>query len=744
MQEIQGFVDTIVYQNDENGYAIARIKDRDETITIVGYIPYLSEGQSLKLIGEWTAHPTFGQQFKVQSWSELLPDSVKGIERYLASGVIAGIGPVTAKKIVDKFGEDTLDILDKDISRLKEIEGIGNKKIEVISESFSKQHEIRNIMIFLQNYGISPNQCGKIYKRFGSDSIRVVRENPYILTEEVAGIGFKTADKIARSLGIDDNSAFRIESGIKYIINQFCALGNTYIPKEKLVKNCVDTLGVTQEEIDEGIYTCAMEGKIKVENIEEESCVYTLPYYYCELGVTKKIIEITLSDYEPVDIDVEAEIKAFEKNRGVSFAPSQKEAIKAAFDNGVEIITGGPGTGKTTIINCIAEIFEKADMKILLGAPTGRAAKRMSEATGREAKTIHRLLEMGVGDSEDDMMFSRGENAPLECDVLIVDEASMIDIMLMHNLLKAVTQGTRIIIVGDVDQLPSVGPGNVLRDFIESGWIKVIRLKEIFRQSKESMIIVNAHRINEGEMPVINARGNDFYFIKEDDQGRILNTLVDLLKKRLPSFNKNWDPNKNIQILSPMRKGILGISNLNIRLQEILNPPAPEKTEKECKEVVFRVGDKVMQTKNNYSLKWTRVSGVGDEEGVGIFNGDMGYIEEIDEDENTITIIFDEERKVVYESMYIEEIDLAYAITIHKSQGSEFPVVVIPVFPGPPMLMNRNLLYTGITRAKQMVVLVGSQKSLSSMVNNNRSFERYSMLKWRIMDIVQHGLEKNT
>jgi exodeoxyribonuclease V alpha subunit len=744
MQEIQGFVDTIVYQNDENGYAIARIKDRDETVTIVGYIPYLSEGQSLKLIGEWTAHPTFGQQFKVQSWEELLPDSVKGIERYLASGVISGIGPVTAKKIVDKFGVDTLDILDKDISRLKEIEGIGKKKIEVISESFSKQHEVRNIMIFLQNYGISPNQCGKIYKRFGSDSIRVVRENPYILTEEVAGIGFKTADKIARSLGIDENSAFRIESGIKYIINQFCALGNTYMPKEKLVKNCVDTLGVTQQEIEEGIYSCAMEGKIKVENIEEESCVYTLPYYYCELGVTKKIIEITLNEYEPVDIDVEAEIKAFEKNRGVSFAPSQKEAIKAAFDNGVEIITGGPGTGKTTIINCIAEIFEKAEMKILLGAPTGRAAKRMSEATGREAKTIHRLLEMGVSDGEDEMMFSRGENAPLECDVLIVDEASMIDIMLMHNLLKAVTQGTRIIIVGDVDQLPSVGPGNVLRDFIESGWIKVIRLKEIFRQSKESMIIVNAHRINEGEMPVINARDNDFYFIKEDDQGRILNTLVDLLRKRLPAFNKNWDPNKNIQILSPMRKGILGISNLNIRLQEILNPPAPEKTEKECKEVVFRVGDKVMQTKNNYSLKWTRVSGVGDEEGVGIFNGDMGYIDEIDEDENTVTIIFDEERKVVYDSMYIEEIDLAYAITIHKSQGSEFPVVVIPVFPGPPMLMNRNLLYTGITRAKQMVVIVGSQKSLSAMVSNNRSFERYSMLKWRIMDIVQHGLEKNT
>jgi exodeoxyribonuclease V alpha subunit len=743
MQEIQGFVDTIVYQNDENGYAIARIKDRNEIITIVGYIPYLSEGQNLKLFGEWTVHPTFGQQFKVQNWEELMPDTVKGIERYLASGVITGIGPITAKKIVDRFGEDTLEILDKDISRLKEIEGIGNKKIEVISESFSKQHEIRNIMIFLQNYGISPNQCAKIYKRFGSDSIRVVRENPYILTEEVSGIGFKTADKIARSLGIEVNSSFRIESGIKYIVNQFCAMGNTYMPKDKLVKSCTDTLGVAEQEIEAGIYSCAVEGRIKVENVEEESCVFTLPYYYCELGVTKKIIEINLNKFDPVDIDVDLEIKAFEEKRGVTFAPSQKEAIKGAFSNGIEIITGGPGTGKTTIINCIAEIFEKAGMDLLLGAPTGRAAKRMTEATGREAKTIHRLLEMGVGEDEDDMLFSKGENAPLECDVLIVDEASMIDIMLMHNLLKALQQGTRLIIVGDVDQLPSVGPGNVLKDFIESGWLKVVRLREIFRQSKESMIIVNAHKINGGEMPVINARDNDFYFIREDDQERILSTLMELVRKRLPSFNKNWDPHRNIQILSPMRKGVLGISNLNLRLQEMLNPPAPGKTEKDFRETVFRVGDKVMQTKNNYMLKWTRVSGSGDEEGVGIFNGDIGYIDDIDEDGSTMTIIFDEERKVVYDSMYIDEIDLAYAITIHKSQGSEFPVVVIPLFPGPPMLMNRNLLYTGITRAKQMVVLVGSVKSLSSMVNNNRSFERYSMLKWRIMDIVQHGLEKN-
>jgi exodeoxyribonuclease V alpha subunit len=742
MQELEGFVDNIVYQNDENGYAIAKLVDRGESITIVGYIPYLSEGQSLRVFGEWIAHPDYGQQFKVQNSEELLPDSVKGIERYLASGIITGIGPVTAKKIVEKFGTETLEILDKDIERLKEIEGIGDKKILVINESFSKQHEIRNIMIFMQNYGITPNQCGKIYKRFGSDSIKVVRENPYIITEEVSGIGFKTSDKIARSLGVEPNSPFRIESGIKYIINQFCALGNTYMPKEKLIKDGMDILNVSKEEVEEGIYSCAIEGKIKVENVEDETCIFTLPYYYCELGVTKGILQLTLDEYNDLQIDVDEEIEVFEKNHNVKFATSQKEAINGSFNNGVEIITGGPGTGKTTIINCIAEIFERANLKVLLAAPTGRAAKRMTEATGREAKTIHRLLEMGISEDQD-MLFSKGENAPLECDVLIVDEASMIDIMLMHNLLKAVSQGTRLIIVGDVDQLPSVGPGTVLRDFIECGCIKVIRLKEIFRQAKESMIIVNAHKINDGEMPIINAKNNDFYFIKEDDQNNILHTLIELIRKRLPAFNKNWDPNKNIQILSPMRKGILGVSNLNLKLQEILNPAGAYKKEKEYKDMVFRAGDKVMQTKNNYSLKWVRVSGEGESEGMGIFNGDVGYIEEINDDENTITILFDDERKVVYDSIYIDEIDLAYSITIHKSQGSEFPVVVIPVFMGPPMLMNRNLLYTGITRAKQMVVLVGSRKSLKYMIDNNKGFDRYSMLKWRIKDIVEHGLEES-
>lgn len=742
MEELEGFVEAVLYKNDENGYIVAKVKDGEKTVTIVGYIPYLTEGQSFRFLGEWIVHQEYGEQFKVQSAEEVLPDSLKGIERYLSSGVITGIGPVTAKKIVDRFGEDTLKVLENNIERLMEIEGIGEKKIAVICESFNKQFEIRNIMIFMQNYGITPNQCGKIYKRFGSDSIRIIKENPYIITDEISGIGFKTADKIAKNLGVEGTSPYRIESGIKYIINQFCALGNTYMPKEKLIKSGEEILGVSSSEIENGIYSCAVEGKIVVENIEDKPCVFTLPYYYCELGVTKKVIQITLEEYKELNIDLEQEISIFENENSVTFAPSQREAIKGAFVNGVEIITGGPGTGKTTIINCIADIFERSGLKVLMGAPTGRAAKRMAEATGREAKTIHRLLEMGVT-SEDDALFSKGEDSPLECDVLIIDEASMIDIMLMNSILKALNVGTRLIIVGDVDQLPSVGPGNVLRDLIESSWIKVIRLKEIFRQSKESMIIVNAHRINEGEMPIINAKNNDFYFINEDDNEKILQNLIDLIRKRLPSFNKNWDPNKNIQILSPMRKGTLGVLNLNQRLQEILNPQKEGKKERELRNNIFRVGDKVMQTKNNYTLKWVRVSGEGDEEGVGIFNGDMGYVEDINDENNTVTIVFDEERQVVYDNIYIDEVDLAYAITIHKSQGSEFPVVIIPVFMGPPMLMNRNLLYTGITRAKQMVVIVGSKKALHYMVNNHREFDRYSMLKWRIMDIVHHGLEEN-
>ncbi|MCI1945323.1 SF1B family DNA helicase RecD2 [Clostridium luticellarii] len=737
MQDLQGTIEDIIFQNKDNGYVVAKMKEKENTVTIVGCIPYIAEGKNLKVMGEWVLHPQFGRQFKVKASEEIVPDTITGIERYLSSGIISGIGPVTARKIVKKFGKDTLHVLDDDIKRLREIEGIGDKKIALIAESYSRQNEIRNIMIFLQTYGVTPNQCVKIHKKFGADSIGKVKENPYILTEEIGGIGFKTADRIAGSLGIKKNSSFRIQSGIRYVVNQFCSLGNTYMPIDRLIKEGEDILKVTREELEVNIYEDSINGKIKLEKQDDKLCVFPITYYYCELSVTKKILTLAFSSYKDIGFDVNKEIKNFEDKNNIKFAPSQKEAIEGAVKNGVEIITGGPGTGKTTIINCIIQLFEKANCKVLMGAPTGRAAKRMSEATEREAKTIHRLLEMGVESDEEAMFFSRGEESPLKCDVVIIDEASMIDIMLMNNLLKAISVGTRLIIVGDAQQLPSVGPGNVLRDFIDSGCIKVVRLKEIFRQSKESMIIVNAHRINSGEMPILNKKLKDFYFINCREPSAIMDTLIGLIDRRLPNFNKNWNKMQHIQILSPMRKGILGISNLNSRLQEVLNPKSSEKKEKKSGNTVFRTGDRVMQIKNDYTLKWTGVSEQNPEEGIGIFNGDFGYIQSIDEEKNTLTVVFDEDKKVVYDNMHLDELELSYAITIHKSQGSEFPVIILPIFMGPPLLMNRNLLYTAITRAKQMVVLVGDLKALSFMINNNKSFERYSLLKYRIMDIME-------
>ncbi|CAB1253935.1 ATP-dependent RecD-like DNA helicase [Clostridium sp. MT-14] len=737
MQDLQGTIEDVIFQNKDNGYVVAKMKEGENIVTIVGCIPYITEGKNLKVMGEWVLHPQFGRQFKVKVSEEIVPNTITGIERYLASGIISGIGPVTARKIVKKFGEDTLHVLDDNIDRLREIEGIGEKKIALIAESYSRQNEIRNIMIFLQTYGVTPNQCVKIHKKFGSDSVRKVKENPYILTEEIGGIGFKTADRIAASLGIEKNSDFRIQSGIRYVVNQFCSLGNTYMPIDRLIKEGKDILGVTEEELEKNIYENSINGKIKLEKYEDKLCVFPMAYYYCELSVTKKILTLAFSNYENIGFDVNKEIENFENVNHIEFAPSQKEAIEGAVKNGVEIITGGPGTGKTTIINCIIQLFEKANYKVLMGAPTGRAAKRMSEATKREAKTIHRLLDMGVENDEESMFFSRGEESPLQCDVVIIDEASMIDIMLMNNLLKAISVGTRLVIVGDAQQLPSVGPGNVLRDFIDSGCIKVVRLKEIFRQSRESMIIVNAHKINSGEMPILNRKLKDFYFIKCREPSAIMDILMGLIDRRLPNFNKKWNKMQHIQILSPMRKGILGVSNLNSRLQEVLNPKSSEKKEKKIGNTVFRVGDKVMQIKNDYTLKWTGISEQNPEEGIGIFNGDFGYIECIDEEKNTLTVVFDEDKRVVYDSMHLDELDLSYAITIHKSQGSEFPVIVLPIFMGPPLLMNRNLLYTAITRAKQMVVLVGDLRALSFMINNNRSFERYSLLKYRIMDIME-------
>ena len=738
MEVLNGIVESIVFKSSDTGYTVIKFRENNIIHTAVGVLPHVKEGQNLKITGSWVNHSQFGKQFKVEECEEILPTSKDGIEKYLSSGIIQGIGPVTAKKIVNKFGEDTLNILDNNIERLKEIEGIGKKKLETIIESYREQRELKNITIFLQTHGLSVNQCLKIYKKYGASSVDTVKNNPYILCDEISGIGFKTSDKIARSLGIEIDSPFRIQSGIRYVINEFCANGHTFMPKDELIKEASNVLTVSEDIIEENIKNAALDRKIKLERVNDKEGVFTIPNYYCELGITNRILTLAISNFQDISVDVDHLILQFEKKNNITFAESQKDAIISAFQNGIEIITGGPGTGKTTIIKCIIEIFETCGLKVLLGAPTGRAAKRMSESTGKEATTIHRMLDMGVFEKEESVFVTNAEEHSLEADVVIIDEASMIDITLMNALLKSINVGTRLIIVGDVDQLPSVGAGNVLNDFIESGFTKVVRLKEIFRQGKESMIVVNAHKINKGEMPKLNEKGTDFFFIRNDIQEGILNTIIDLINTRLPRFNSNWDKLKSIQVLVPMKKGVLGVTNLNERIQNVLNPKAPYKKEKEFRSMVFREGDKVMQIKNNYSLKWTRIAGKGEHEGLGVFNGDMGFIESIDLEGKKLSIIFDDERRVIYDFMYLDELDLAYAITIHKSQGSEFPVVIIPAYMGAPLLMNRNLLYTGITRAKEMVVVVGIPKALKYMVDNTRSMERYSSLNWRIKEVISN------
>ncbi|WP_346893639.1 ATP-dependent RecD-like DNA helicase [Clostridium sp. UBA871] len=733
MITIEGIVETIVFRNDDNGYTICKLRCDKEVVTIVGTIPFINESQEYSVQGEWTVHPKFGKQFKIESIHEIIPTTTSGIEKYLASGVIEGIGKVTAKKIVEFFGEDTIKILDSNIEKLEEIPGIGKKRINTIMKSYLEQRVTKDIIIFFQSYGITVNMAMKIYKKFGVNCINIVKDNPYILTEYISGIGFRTADSIAKSLGIEKDSLFRIKSGVIYIINEFCAIGNTFIPMDRLRDKGMKLLEIDSEKFDEGVYELIIDGKIKVEVVDNIDAVYNMSYLYLEMSVTRKIVELATTNYDKLSLNVNEKINDFESKVNIKLANSQKEAIEGAFFNGIEVITGGPGTGKTTIINCIVSIFESLGLKVFMAAPTGRAAKRMAEATGREAKTIHRLLEIGSY-SEEEVDEIENETSAIECNVLIVDEASMVDISLMNALLKAMQVGTRLIIVGDVDQLPSVGPGNVLRDIIESDAVKVVRLNEIFRQGQESMIVQNAHLINEGKMPILNTKNSDFYLERAADSEVMLEKIIGLVKTRLPKFNVEWDSVRDIQVLSPMRKGIMGIDNLNIQLQQVLNPKSKDKDEVEIKDMIFRVGDKVMQIKNNYTLKWSKNN--SSEEGKGVFNGDVGYITEISEDEDKITVCFEDDKIVEYEESDLDEITLAYAVTIHKSQGSEFPVVIMPMFMGPPLLMNRNLLYTGITRAKKLVVLVGNSKVVEFMKDNNRSFERYSGLKWRIREII--------
>ncbi|HHV38345.1 MAG TPA: ATP-dependent RecD-like DNA helicase [Tepidimicrobium sp.] len=734
MLVLEGIIEDIVFRNEVNTYTVAKLETEDGEATIVGYMPFANPGESVRVEGEWTYHPTYGEQMEVSIINPIIPSTTKGIEKYLSSGLIPFVGPKTAKKIVKKFGLDTLDIIQYNPERLKEIDGIGDKKLVKIVKAFEEQGELREVMVFLQELGITPNYGMRIYKEYGKETIGIIKENPYKLSEDIVGIGFKKADRIAQNMGISLDSPHRIEGGIKYKLHRYARNGHTYVPKDELILNTAKLIDVEENLIEETIRDMAIKGIIHVSKLEEETLVYYAPFHRAENNVSRKVVELSRAKLEEVDVDVDSVIRDIEGAEGIEFAPKQIEAIVESIENGLVIITGGPGTGKTTIIKAIIRIFEEQGLTVNLAAPTGRAAKRMTETTGMEAKTIHRLLEYSF--MEEGMAFGLDESCPLDTDLLIIDEASMIDILLMNNLLKAVMPGTRLVLVGDVDQLPSVGPGNVLRDIIDSRVVKVVRLEEIFRQAERSMIVVNAHRINRGEYPLLNERNKDFFLLREGDPKRIGRIITNLCKERLPNYY-GVDPFTDIQVLSPMKKGDCGINILNSRLQAELNPKAYGKKEKQMGAELFRVGDKVMQIRNNYSLEWQIAKRDGTKEtGEGIFNGDLGVILDINEGDDTLKVLFDEEKEVEYNFNQLDELQLSYATTVHKSQGSEFPVIIMPIYWGPPMLLTRNLLYTGITRARDLVVLVGEERFLRLMIDNNRIAKRYSSLDLKIREML--------
>ncbi|ADH60311.1 helicase, RecD/TraA family [Thermoanaerobacter mathranii subsp. mathranii str. A3] len=727
MVDIEGVVEEIIFRNEQNGYTVLELSTQGLAVTAVGYMPFVNIGERIKIEGEWVEHPDYGEQIKVLNYQTLAPTTLEGIEKFLASGLIPGIGPVTARKIVKKFGVDSLNIIETAPERLKEIKGLSDEKIKRICEAYEMQKGVKEVMVFLQGYGISTAMAIKIYKEYGNNAIEIIKQNPYRLADDIFGIGFKTADKIAENLGVDPHSLYRISSGTRYVLMQYAANGHTYVPKELLKKEAASLLEVSEEEVEDSFVLLVQNEKIHIETFEDNTVgIYYIPYYIAELHTAERLFNMTLMENKDLGLDVQKEIRNFEKETGILLAENQKLAVEEAVKNSVVVITGGPGTGKTTIINCIIRIFEKAGKKVALAAPTGRAAKRITEATGKEAKTIHRLLEYTYSE-EEGKGFNKNEKDPLKYDVIIIDEASMVDILLMNALLKALPIGAKLILVGDADQLPSVGAGNVLRDIIDSGIVKVIRLKEIFRQQKQSLIVVNAHKINNGEYPTYNDKNSDFFFINANTQEDILKTILELVINRLPKAY-GFHPINDIQVLTPMRKGIIGVHNLNLELQKALNPHDKTKPEKTMKEFVFRVGDKVMQIKNNYKIKWKK----GDEEGEGVFNGDIGIIQSIDEELQELTVYFDDEKFVTYDFSDLDELNLSYAITVHKSQGSEFPVVIIPITYGPPMLLTRNLLYTAVTRARKLVILVGQEKYLKFMIDNNRISKRYSGLLSRL------------
>lgn len=726
LETIKGYVEHIIFRNADNGYTVLELVSKEKEIVCVGIFSDIAEGENIEVTGEYTNHSSYGLQFKVHSFEEKEPEDEMAIERYLGSGAIKGIGTALASRIVRKFKTDTFRIIEEEPERLVEIKGISERKAIEIANQVNEKRELRQAMIFLQKYGIRMNLAVKIYQKYGQAIYGILTENPYRLADDIDGIGFKTADEIATRIGIRTDSDFRIRSGILYALTLANGEGHTYLPMSELTRRASTVLGVGEEQVENHYMNLALEKKIVMRKKETETQVYAAAFFHMEDGAAAMLKNLNVS-YNVSEKEVERRIKTIEKQTKIVLDEQQKIAVKEAVKNGLLVITGGPGTGKTTTINTIIRYFEMEGLDIFLAAPTGRAAKRMSETTGFEARTIHRMLEVNGG-VEAAGGFEKNENNPLETDVIIIDEMSMVDISLLYALLKAILTGTRLILVGDVNQLPSVGAGSVLKDIIDSGKFHTVKLNKIFRQASTSDIIVNAHKINNGEFVTLDNKSMDFFFLKRYDADKVIQVMLQLIKQKLPKFVDATE--YEIQVLTPMRKGLLGVERLNTILQMYLNPKDPSKQEKEHGSIIFREGDKVMQMKNNYQLEWEICTkfGLCVDKGMGIFNGDTGIIQQINTFAETMTISFDEGKIVEYPFKLLEELELAYAITIHKSQGSEYPAVVIPMVRGPQMLMNRNLLYTAVTRAKKCVTLVGDEEVFYTMVNNTSQLKRYSGL----------------
>ena len=726
----EGKLGKIIFNNPENGYTVAVFDTEAGAIRIAGSFAEPKTGAKYRLEGRFTIHPKYGEQFSVSSYEEMMPEGADAILEFLSAGNIRGIGPKMARQIVDVFGDETLNVIEETPEKLLMISGIGAKTLSKISESFGESREFANTAIELRELGIEMNEAVKVYKLYGKDSVRIVSENPYILAEDIRGINFNRADSIAAKLGMEPESSVRIESGIRYMLRSWAASGSTLMPENYLIEKTAEFLDVMMDNVRDSLKDMVFAGELEEDSINETAVIYLYGYYHAEQRVAHELIKLRNADLRPVPLQADNFLDAVGEAGGeVELSTEQKRAILECLANNITIITGGPGTGKTTIINTLVRLFDFAGLTVALAAPTGRAAKRMEEASGKPAMTIHRMLEFVWSEEEDALNFGRNEENPLEEDVIIVDEASMIDLMLMDGLLNAVKEGTRLIFTGDADQLPPVGAGNVLRDMIASECIPVIRLREIFRQAEGSGIVTNSHLINSGEYPEQQS-GNDFYIISKAGETSVSNTIRELVGGRIESGFDFVHSAGDIQILTPTKRGMLGAPSLNAMLQEVINPPEEGKAELKVGNVTFREGDKVMQLRNNYGAEWR--TDYFTAEGEGVFNGDMGTVESIDAGDRTMTVRMDD-RIINYAGDMLEEIDLAYAITVHKSQGSEFPVVVIPVLNFPPMLMTRNLLYTAVTRGKKLVIIVGDPARLRSMIDNNRADGRHTGLRWRLL-----------